>query len=99
MATVAQSSTPETRLTVKVGPRSYLLCSFELTMAGFNNIGGGVYATQWTDQFIRIWFFPRNKGIPWDIQARQPNPSTWGTPMANFEGQSKTALLAHLRTR
>lgn len=25
----------------------------------FNNIGGGVYAMEWTSVAIRIWFFPR----------------------------------------
>ena len=50
--------------------------------SGFNSIGGGVYAMEWTSTSIRIWFFPRG-GIPGDISAGTPNPSAWGTPAAN----------------
>ncbi|TDL28915.1 glycoside hydrolase family 16 protein [Rickenella mellea] len=49
--------------------------------AGFNSNGGGVYAMAWDDSGIRVFFFPRNS-IPDDITAGQPNPSSWGTPMA-----------------
>lgn len=52
---------------------------------GFNAGLGGVYATQWTSEFIRLWFFPRS-AIPADITAGQPDPSTWGPPMSNFQG-------------
>src|SRR5579862_222418 len=52
---------------------------------GFNNAGGGVYATEWTSSWIRIWFFSRGS-IPADITAGTPNPSNWGTPQANFQG-------------
>jgi hypothetical protein len=51
----------------------------------FNDIGGGVYATEWTSEYIRIWFFPRDS-IPSDIEAGMPDPSTWGLPQANFQG-------------
>lgn len=51
----------------------------------FNTIGGGVFATEWTDEYIRIWFFPR-WAVPDDIEAGAPEPSTWGKPAANFEG-------------
>ena len=61
--------------------------------AGFNAIGGGVYATEWTDQAISIWFFPR-QNIPADIAAAtspsssssSPDPSKWGTPLARYAG-------------
>ncbi|KAF1353710.1 concanavalin A-like lectin/glucanase domain-containing protein [Delphinella strobiligena] len=53
---------------------------------GFNDIGGGVYATEWTDDSISIWFFPRS-AVPSDIAAGTPSPSSsWGTPAAQFEG-------------
>jgi len=51
--------------------------------AGFNQIGGGVYAMQWDDSGISVWFFPRSS-IPSDITAGAPQPSGWGTPMANW---------------
>ncbi|PIL30890.1 hypothetical protein GSI_07059 [Ganoderma sinense ZZ0214-1] len=48
---------------------------------GFNNNGGGVYAMQWVDKGISVWFFQRNN-IPSDISANAPLPDNWGTPMA-----------------
>lgn len=52
---------------------------------GFNTAGGGIYATEWTDQAISIWFFPRAK-IPTDITSGSPDPSKWVTPMSHFGG-------------
>lgn len=52
---------------------------------GFNSIGGGVYATEWTSNGILIWFFPRGS-IPSDISSGSPNPSGWGLPMSKFAG-------------
>ncbi|KAI9669902.1 MAG: hypothetical protein M1831_006937 [Alyxoria varia] len=51
----------------------------------FNQNGGGVYAMEWTDSAIKIWFFPRSI-IPQDISSGKPKPSSWGTPAANFQG-------------
>ncbi|CZS97317.1 uncharacterized protein RAG0_06459 [Rhynchosporium agropyri] len=53
--------------------------------SSFNAALGGVYATQWTSDYIRIWFFPR-ASIPADIASGEPDPGTWGTPDANFQG-------------
>jgi len=52
---------------------------------GFNAIGGGVYAMQWTSDYIRVWFFPRGS-VPADITTGTPNPSAWGLPAANLQG-------------
>ncbi|KAH8152347.1 uncharacterized protein LAJ45_03774 [Morchella importuna] len=52
---------------------------------GFNNIGGGVYATEWNSDFIKIWFFPRN-AIPANVLSTTPEPTGWGTPVAVFQG-------------
>lgn len=52
---------------------------------GFNSIGGGVYALEWTSSAIKVWFFPRY-AIPGDILTRKPKPSTWGIPSAKFAG-------------
>jgi hypothetical protein len=47
---------------------------------------------------IRVWAFPRDS-IPQDLQAKTPNPDSWGTPVmylssskcdiaTNFQGHS-----------
>lgn len=52
----------------------------------FNANGGGVYATEWTSSFIKIWFFPRGK-FPSDIASASPSPSeNWGPPTSVFSG-------------
>ncbi|KAI0757414.1 concanavalin A-like lectin/glucanase domain-containing protein [Daedaleopsis nitida] len=51
--------------------------------APFNSNGGGVYATQWDNDGIKSWFFPRNS-VPADITSGKPLPSGWGTPVASF---------------
>ncbi|KAH7384978.1 hypothetical protein BKA64DRAFT_628733 [Cadophora sp. MPI-SDFR-AT-0126] len=51
----------------------------------FNSANGGVSATQWTSDYIRIWYFPRSS-IPNDIVAGKPDPSSWGLPDGNFQG-------------
>ncbi|KAJ6088686.1 hypothetical protein N7486_009947 [Penicillium sp. IBT 16267x] len=47
----------------------------------FNNNGGGVYAMEWTEEFLKIWFFPR-KSIPASITKGEPDVSEFGIPMA-----------------
>ncbi|ORY66278.1 concanavalin A-like lectin/glucanase domain-containing protein [Pseudomassariella vexata] len=54
--------------------------------AGMNKIGGGVYAIEWTSQAISIWWFPRTKSTPADIDAGTPSPASWGAPAAKFAG-------------
>jgi hypothetical protein len=53
--------------------------------SGFNSNKGGVYATEWTSSAIKIYFFPRGS-IPLDILSGSPTPSSWGTPIASFQG-------------
>ena len=53
--------------------------------AGFNAMGGGVYAMEWTSSAIEVYFFPRN-AIPGDITSGSPDPTGWGTPTASFSG-------------
>jgi len=52
---------------------------------GFNGAGGGVFATEWTSEYIRIWHFQFGL-VPQDIIDGNPDPSTWGLPQANFQG-------------
>ncbi len=37
----------------------------------------------WTKTGIQVYWFPRSS-IPSDITNEQPDPSKWGTPVANF---------------
>ncbi|KAK7542798.1 concanavalin A-like lectin/glucanase domain-containing protein [Phyllosticta citribraziliensis] len=53
--------------------------------AGFGMISGGVYAMEWTSDYIRVWFFDRSN-IPRSISAGQPDSSDFGMPMSNFQG-------------
>ncbi|KAL7629450.1 hypothetical protein AAE478_000970 [Parahypoxylon ruwenzoriense] len=53
---------------------------------GFNEMGGGVFALEWTSSAINIFFFPRTEQIPEDITAGTPDPSTWGQPSTSFSG-------------
>lgn len=49
---------------------------------GFNDNGGGVFATLFTDTTIQIWTFPRDS-VP-DGIADSPDYSTWGDPQASW---------------
>ena len=51
----------------------------------FNANNGGVYAMQWTSDYIKVWFFQRGS-IPSDIEAGAPTPDAWGLPTSNFQG-------------
>lgn len=52
----------------------------------FNAGGGGFYAMERTNSFIKVWFFPRNSNIPSDMKsgASSINTDNWGTPTALF---------------
>lgn len=57
--------------------------------AQFNAIGGGIYAFEWTSRWVRVWFFPRGfapDSIAGDDTTTSPDTSTFGVPVANFEG-------------
>ncbi|KAJ9139421.1 Concanavalin A-like lectin/glucanase domain-containing protein [Pleurostoma richardsiae] len=49
----------------------------------WNSGGGGVVALEWRDAGIRVWQFARDS-IPDDISDDSPDPSTWGTALADF---------------
>ena len=51
-----------------------------------NSNNGGVYAMELRSAGIRVWFFAR-ASIPTSVGGpltSTPDPSTWGTPMADF---------------
>ncbi|CAK7202103.1 hypothetical protein SEUCBS139899_004823 [Sporothrix eucalyptigena] len=51
--------------------------------ATYNSDGGGTVAVEWRDAGIRMWQFAEGS-IPADITAGNPDPSTWGTALADF---------------
>ncbi|KAF2876984.1 endo-1,3(4)-beta-glucanase-like protein [Massariosphaeria phaeospora] len=51
----------------------------------FNANGGGTYATLWTSSGIKVWYFAA-RDVPGNIRNGNPDPSSWGTPQANFAG-------------
>lgn len=50
----------------------------------FNKQNGGVYAMEWTEKYLKIWFFARG-AIPASITSGNPDVSKFGTPMALVE--------------
>jgi len=56
----------------------------------FNSNGGGWYAMERTNSYIKIWFWPRNGSPPSDVSggAGSVDTSNWGTPTANFPNTS-----------
>ncbi|KAI3396348.1 hypothetical protein diail_12238 [Diaporthe ilicicola] len=49
----------------------------------FNSGGGGIMALEWRSAGIRMWQFARDS-IPSDVTGGSPDPSTWGTALADF---------------
>ncbi|PPQ92277.1 hypothetical protein CVT25_008585 [Psilocybe cyanescens] len=57
----------------------------------FNSNGGGWYAVERTNSFIKVWFWSRSAGgIPSDVTsgASKVNTDNWGTPRAFFPSTS-----------
>ncbi|KAK5955112.1 hypothetical protein OHC33_003791 [Knufia fluminis] len=50
---------------------------------GFNQGGGGVYAMQWTSEYINIWHWPRSE-VPNDVDSKTSDPGSWGLPAAQL---------------
>ncbi|KAL4902900.1 concanavalin A-like lectin/glucanase domain-containing protein [Aspergillus multicolor] len=51
----------------------------------FNEQGGGVYAMEWQEEYLKIWYFPRSS-IPESLTAGTPDVTAFGTPMAHLQG-------------
>ena len=63
---------------------------------GFNNNGGGIYAMEWTSDYINVYFFP-HRNAPTDALGAAPDPTTWGTPTASFVGGSTCDIDANFQ--
>ncbi|KAI2781409.1 concanavalin A-like lectin/glucanase domain-containing protein [Daldinia loculata] len=62
------------------GQANFQGCSASEVSSTFGSASGGIFALQWTDDFLKIWDWPRD-GAPKDISNGQPAPdSTWGQP-------------------
>lgn len=54
---------------------------------GFNAADGGVYAMEWTDETISIWFFSRDSNSSAiNADASDVDIKELGTPMVQFAG-------------
>ncbi|KZT36648.1 endo-1,3(4)-beta-glucanase [Sistotremastrum suecicum HHB10207 ss-3] len=65
---------------------------------GFNNAGGGYYAMERTNNFIKMWFWTRNGGgAPSDLTsgAASVNTDNWGTPWAWWPNTASCNLASH----
>lgn len=51
----------------------------------FNKGGGGVYAMEWQEEYLKIWYFPRSE-IPESLSTGKPDISSFGKPMAHLQG-------------
>ncbi len=54
--------------------------------SALNNNGGGVYATEWTSNYIKTWYFGRNN-IPSSITNGAPDVAQFGLPVYNAQGE------------
>jgi hypothetical protein len=43
----------------------------------FNANGGGIYAMERTNNFIKVWFWPRNTATPNDVGSASINTDNW----------------------
>jgi len=46
----------------------------------FNTHRGGVYAMEWTNGHIQVFYFARGD-VPANLYSTNPDPTTWGTPV------------------
>ncbi|KAI1446214.1 putative endo-1,3(4)-beta-glucanase [Annulohypoxylon stygium] len=62
------------------GQYDYQGCSASEYSSNFGSSSGGIYAMEWTSDYIKIWDWSRT-GAPSDILNGKPVPgSSWGTP-------------------
>lgn len=70
------------------GQAEYQGCSASSYSSTFGSASGGVYAMEWTSDYIKIWEWSHSL-TPSDVQAGKPSPnSLWGTPVSNLRNYS-----------
>ncbi|KAI6780209.1 uncharacterized protein J7T54_002988 [Emericellopsis cladophorae] len=64
-------------------PHQYLNqgCITKDAAAPWANPNGGVYAMEWTSDFIKVFTWT-HETVPADVASSNPDPSKWGTPAA-----------------
>ncbi|KAK0730492.1 concanavalin A-like lectin/glucanase domain-containing protein [Lasiosphaeris hirsuta] len=69
--------------------------------ASFNAAGGGVYALEWTDEAISVWFFTRGSSMATSLSRGAnnsvPGTSHFGQPLATFVGGSGCSIDGHFK--
>jgi hypothetical protein len=61
------------------GQYNYQGCSADQPGGPFGSATGGVYALEWTSDFLKIWSWTQ-AATPSDVKKGTPKPTTWGTP-------------------
>lgn len=86
MRVVVSVICPTKTLSVKVSTRPVVV---SMLVSGRRVLNQAVTdnSVEWTQAGIRVWFFNRNN-IPSDITNDKPDPESWGTPTANFRGDT-----------
>ena len=51
--------------------------------SALNNVGGGVYALEWTNNGLKAWWW-QMKNVPDNVKSMTPDPNQWGIPYANW---------------
>ncbi|KAK4122446.1 glycoside hydrolase family 16 protein [Parathielavia appendiculata] len=54
-------------------------CAVDETNGLHGNPNGGVYATEWQEDRIRVWSWPQDQ-VPANVRSANPDPSKWGKP-------------------
>ncbi|KAH7102127.1 concanavalin A-like lectin/glucanase domain-containing protein [Auriculariales sp. MPI-PUGE-AT-0066] len=56
----------------------------------FNSAGGGWFALEKTDEYIKVWFWSRNDDVPASVKAGSPvvDPNYWGQPEVWFNNRT-----------
>ncbi|KAK4104169.1 glycoside hydrolase family 16 protein, partial [Parathielavia hyrcaniae] len=62
-------------------------CAVDETNGLHGNPAGGVYATEWQEDRIRVWSWPQDQ-VPANVRSANPDPSQWGMPSFAAGGET-----------